>query len=124
MTEVGRRRFGIGHELGHWELHLDLSQGWLCSSHNIHAYRGSAAEIEANVFAAALLMPLEMLGCQTAERLWRQWQPNVTHNHTCSQMEQLVGNSDAWLTRAAVEPQSVMQMLGELAPMGSPLLAE
>jgi hypothetical protein len=27
-------------------------------------------------------------------------------------MEQLIGNSDGWLTRAAAEPQAVLQMLG------------
>lgn len=61
VTIRGRQRFSIGHELGHWELHSNLSQDWICSSDTIHAYRGSAAEVEANVFAAALLMPERML---------------------------------------------------------------
>jgi len=60
IAEMGRRRFATGHELGHWELHLDLSQAWLCTSDDIHAYRGGKAEIEANAFSAALLMPQEM----------------------------------------------------------------
>jgi len=38
-------------------------------------------------------------------------------------MEQLVGKSDAWLTRAAAQPQSVLQMLGELPSSGRELMA-
>jgi hypothetical protein len=60
---------------------------------------------------------------QPAERLWRQWRPGVTHNHTCSQMDQLVGNSDAWLTRAAAAPDAVLQMLGVLANVCPTLMA-
>jgi DDE superfamily endonuclease len=70
-----------------------------------------------------VFLPAYSPDLQPAERLWRQWRPNVTHNHTCSAMEQLVGNSDAWLTRAAAEPQSVLQMLGERARIGSKLMA-
>jgi hypothetical protein len=55
--EAGRRRFSLAHELGHWELHMDLTQAWLCTTEDIHQYRGSPAEIEANAFAAELLMP-------------------------------------------------------------------
>lgn len=57
IPENGRKRFSVAHELGHWELHAHLSQEWLCTSADIHAYRGSAAELEANAFAASLLMP-------------------------------------------------------------------
>ncbi|MDQ2774235.1 MAG: ImmA/IrrE family metallo-endopeptidase [Acidobacteriota bacterium] len=57
----GRVRFSIAHELGHWERHMQLSQAWLCSSRDIHAYSGSAAEIEANAFAGELLMPSSLL---------------------------------------------------------------
>ena len=57
----GRTRFSIGHELGHWERHMRISQAWLCSSREIHAYSGSAAELEANAFAGELLMPATML---------------------------------------------------------------
>jgi hypothetical protein len=60
---------------------------------------------------------------QPAERLWRQWRPNVTHNHRCSEMEPLVGNSDAWLTRMAAQPQSVLQMLGVSENLGPTLMA-
>lgn len=59
--EVGRRRFAIAHELGHWFCHKNLSQVWLCSTDSIHAYKGSNTELEANAFAAELLMPKSML---------------------------------------------------------------
>jgi len=57
ITELGRRRFAIGHELGHWHLHTLQVPTWLCTSNDIHAYRGPDREIEANSFAAELLMP-------------------------------------------------------------------
>lgn len=61
IQEDGRRRFTVAHELGHWEMHRGLSQLTMCTAENIYAYRGSPAEIEANTFAAALLMPDFML---------------------------------------------------------------
>ena len=51
---------------------------------------------------------------QPAERLWRQWRPSVTHNHTRSTMEQLVADSDDCLTRLAREPNAVRRALGLL----------
>lgn len=52
----GRRRFTIAHELGHWELHAAYSQ-WLCSADDMRDYGQSPLEVEANYFAAELLMP-------------------------------------------------------------------
>lgn len=52
----GRRRFTIAHELGHWELHNGQSQ-FLCSQEDMRDYGRSAMEVEANHFAAELLMP-------------------------------------------------------------------
>ena len=49
---------------------------------------------------------------QPVERLWRQWRPNVTHNHTRGVLEELEGDSDRWLGRAATDPAGVLQMLG------------
>jgi putative transposase len=49
---------------------------------------------------------------QPVERLWRQWRPNVTHNHTRETMTALQADSDAWLTRMAGEPFLVLQALG------------
>lgn len=60
-SETGRRRFSIAHELGHWECHRSESQVWVCTTGDVHAYKGSALEIEANAFAAALLMPRSIL---------------------------------------------------------------
>lgn len=52
----GRRRFTIAHELGHWELHEKYSQ-FLCNAEDMRDYGRSALEVEANHFAAELLMP-------------------------------------------------------------------
>ncbi len=52
----GRRRFTIAHELGHWELHAAYSQ-MLCSAEDMRDYGRSPLEVEANCFAAELLMP-------------------------------------------------------------------
>ena len=64
IPEEGRRRFTIAHELGHWELHPDLDQLQACTTGDIHAYRGSRYELEANAFAGELLMPKFMLAEQ------------------------------------------------------------
>ena len=64
IPEVGRKRFAIAHELGHWLLHKAISQIVFCTSEDMIArYKGSVPEIEANYFAAELLMP---------ERLYRE----------------------------------------------------
>ena len=52
----GRRRFTIAHELGHWELHEAYSQ-FLCNAEDMRDYGQSPLEVEANCFAAELLMP-------------------------------------------------------------------
>lgn len=52
----GRRRFTIAHELGHWELHSNHSQ-FLCDADDMRDYGRSILEMEANHFAAELLMP-------------------------------------------------------------------
>ncbi len=56
ILQDGRRRFTIAHELGHWELHTDHSQ-FLCSESDMRDYGRSSLELEANHFAAELLMP-------------------------------------------------------------------
>ena len=55
-SQIGRRRFSIAHELGHWELHEE-TQWIICSSENLRDYKNSPLEAEANTFAAELLMP-------------------------------------------------------------------
>lgn len=58
IPEAGRKRFAIGHEIGHWLLHKAISQVLACTSEDMIAkYRASAPEVEANYFAAELLMP-------------------------------------------------------------------
>jgi hypothetical protein len=58
VPEVGRKRFAIAHEIGHWLLHSASSQILACTSEDMVAkYKASAPEIEANYFAAELLMP-------------------------------------------------------------------
>ncbi|SRR5216683_2143041 len=57
IRELGRRRFAIAHELGHLLLQQS-SQIALCTDKNlVPFYANSPDEIEASVFAAALLMP-------------------------------------------------------------------
>jgi hypothetical protein len=51
---------------------------------------------------------------QPAERLWRQWRPNVTHNHVRATIEALVADSDAWLSRQATDPAAFLRALGSL----------
>jgi hypothetical protein len=56
---------------------------------------------------------------QPAERVWRQWRPNVTHNHTRSTLVALRHDSDAWLSRMAAAPQAVLRALA--IPASQPL---
>jgi len=66
-----RRRFTIGHELGHWCMHRDGEQSVFCRAAAVEAGDGAQAaderpplhpsEEEANAFAAALLMPARLI---------------------------------------------------------------
>ena len=57
IPEEGRKRFAIAHELGHFELHT-VSQLILCAEEDMYAWNENKAhEIEANEFAASILMP-------------------------------------------------------------------
>lgn len=57
ITVLGAQRFAIAHELGHWELHAEYSQLFLCTEADMRDYERSPLEIEANNFASELLMP-------------------------------------------------------------------
>lgn len=60
-TNVGRRRFSIGHELGHFELHSNLAEYIDCSKEDMTDFYGyKNRETEANLFSAGLLMPREL----------------------------------------------------------------
>jgi Zn-dependent peptidase ImmA (M78 family) len=57
----GQRRFAIAHEIGHFQLHKKVSQLLACTDADMLAsYRASPYEIEASIFAGALLMPIEV----------------------------------------------------------------
>lgn len=68
IAPEGRRRFTIAHELGHWELHEQYSQ-FLCNAEDMRDYGRSSLEVEANIFAAELLMPASHFRawCEKAE---------------------------------------------------------
>lgn len=63
----GRRRFTICHELGHWVMHSVGNQSLFCRSGNVEVPDEEGGEDvpdieeEASVFAAALLMPPELV---------------------------------------------------------------
>ncbi len=65
----GRRRFTIGHELGHWCLHRTDGEPLYCRASVVDPQEGAADERpprpvfeeEADAFAAALLMPAELM---------------------------------------------------------------
>lgn len=57
IPDLNRQRFSIAHELGHWALHEGRSQGYLCTAKDLRDYVRSPEEIEANLFAASLLIP-------------------------------------------------------------------
>ena len=60
IPEEGRKRFAIAHEIGHFMLHTG-TQLILCSEDDMHVWKESKAqEMEANEFAASLLMPYEI----------------------------------------------------------------
>jgi Zn-dependent peptidase ImmA (M78 family) len=57
----GQRRFAIAHEIGHFVMHQTVSQLLACTDADLRAsYRSSPYEIEASIFAGALLMPSEL----------------------------------------------------------------
>ena len=89
----GRRRFTICHELGHWRLHRAGQESLFCRSATVAPEEASErattappvpiTEEEANVFAAALLMPA---------RLIREHYPRVREH---AEMCRLFGTSGA-----------------------------
>ena len=56
-----RKRFSIAHELGHLFLHFTDNQKYYIAFRNNQGTEGKQQEIEANIFAANLLMPDEMV---------------------------------------------------------------
>jgi IrrE N-terminal-like domain len=96
-----RRRFTIGHELGHWCLHRTGSAVW-CRSHDVDPADEAGPtpraayppeESEANEFAAALLMPAQLVQ-RHYERLRRR-DPDGCFEQLC----RLFGSSGAAMSR-------------------------
>ena len=102
----GRRRFTICHELGHWRLHRTGQESLFCRSTTVAPEDRDAeapttkppvpiTEEEANVFAAALLMPA---------RLIREHYPRIRDH---AEMCELFGTSGAAMGRrlhSVIEP--------------------
>lgn len=63
ITEEGRKRFTICHEIGHFILPGHGVDGCVCKSEDIETWRNGAPEheIEANAFASELLLPYKEL---------------------------------------------------------------
>jgi Zn-dependent peptidase ImmA (M78 family) len=61
LVERGSQRFAIGHELGHWQMHREITQLFYCTPEDLRDYRRSEPELEANTFASELLMPKFMI---------------------------------------------------------------
>jgi hypothetical protein len=57
IPEQGRVRFALAHELGHFMLHVGLSQVQACTSGDLSDYRRNPHEAQANTFASEILMP-------------------------------------------------------------------
>lgn len=74
--EMGRKRFTIAHELGHFELHGTRDSSFICSKTDVQSLGvfGISPETEANDFAAELLMPEIMFKPKCSESL-----PNLNH---------------------------------------------
>lgn len=62
-----RRRFSLGHELGHHEQHSDTDQLQVCTQRDMRDYRLDPREIEANQFASYLLMPPSLFDADAEE---------------------------------------------------------
>jgi len=74
------RRYTIGHEIGHWELHSDDARSGMLSlldGDRIWCRTGSSdpAERQAEMFSAALLMPRDELLAALPQQPWHGWPP-------------------------------------------------
>jgi hypothetical protein len=53
----GRRRFTMAHEIGHFVLHCNLQDSFLCTREMLEDFKVDTLEAEANAFASQLLLP-------------------------------------------------------------------
>lgn len=56
-TDPNRKRFSIAHELGHFVLRHGHKLHKVCSTHDLNTWYGGSEEMQANTFAAELLLP-------------------------------------------------------------------
>lgn len=88
ILELGKKRFIIAHELGHFELHRTKIPTISCSNMDFHEWHARKPfEVEANYFAAELLMPEHIFKGKTdgkalskslIELLSREFQTSLT----------------------------------------------
>jgi Zn-dependent peptidase ImmA (M78 family) len=91
ISEEGRKRFAIAHELGHFELHA-VSQLILCTEEDMYVWNeNKVQEIEANEFAASILMPKDIF-----TRYFKRGQPNM------EVVKDLAGKFNTTLTATAL----------------------
>jgi len=74
------RRFTVGHEIGHWVLHSQAEKSGSLSffdGERIWCRTGSSDPVErqAEIFAAALLIPEDRLSLALPKASWRGWSP-------------------------------------------------
>lgn len=69
IAEPGKKRFVAAHELGHYELHRKLRPAITCREGAFFEWSSkNTIEVEANYFAAELLMPTELFRERTEKR--------------------------------------------------------
>jgi IrrE N-terminal-like domain len=61
VTNAGRQRFSVAHELGHFVLKHDGSALAGCQERSMVDYKGESKESEANIFAVELLLPEKLV---------------------------------------------------------------
>ncbi|WP_433081606.1 ImmA/IrrE family metallo-endopeptidase [Dactylosporangium sp. CA-052675] len=85
-TSPRRQRFTIGHELGHLELHvaksLIVDHSYVFNRDEVSSLGTDREEVEANGFAAALLMPRQLIVSELQKEL---------HKAAFSSRDELIG---------------------------------
>jgi Zn-dependent peptidase ImmA (M78 family) len=79
-SNLGLRRFTVGHEVGHWILHCEDARAanlQLFESDRTHCRQGSRhpIEVQAEKFAGFLLAPTDVLRGEISPTPWSGWRP-------------------------------------------------
>lgn len=74
---LGRRRFTLAHELGHFELHHNVNTHLEDNSLTLDYFKSGGQEYEANQFAKELLMPMASFILFTQNK---RFSPDLLHN--------------------------------------------